>query len=136
MARDIHEQKRTEQLKNDFVSVVSHELRTPLTSIRGSLGLIAGGVTGELPEKARALVEIAAKNCERLVRLINDILDVEKIESGQMGFRLAPVELRALAERRSRATAPTPKATGWSCGSPRRPPRERGSGATPTACCR
>jgi PAS domain S-box-containing protein len=98
VARDIHEQKRTEQLKNDFVSVVSHELRTPLTSIRGSLGLIAGGVTGELPEKARALVQIAAKNCERLVRLINDILDVEKIESGQMGFRLAPVELRALAE--------------------------------------
>jgi PAS domain S-box-containing protein len=99
VARDIHEQKRTEQLKNDFVSVVSHELRTPLTSIRGSLGLIAGGVTGELPEKARALVGIAVKNCERLVRLINDILDVEKIESGQVGFRLAPVELRAVAEQ-------------------------------------
>ncbi|HEY0554702.1 MAG TPA: response regulator, partial [Thermoanaerobaculia bacterium] len=99
VARDIHEQKRTEQLKNDFVSVVSHELRTPLTSIRGSLGLIAGGVTGELPEKARALVEIAVKNCERLVRLINDILDVEKIESGQVGFRLAPIELRAVAEQ-------------------------------------
>jgi PAS domain S-box-containing protein len=98
VARDIHEQKRTEQLKNDFVSVVSHELRTPLTSIRGSLGLIAGRVTGELPEKARALVQIAAKNCERLVRLINDILDVEKIESGQMGFRLGPVDLRTLAE--------------------------------------
>jgi PAS domain S-box-containing protein len=99
VARDIHEQKRTEQLKNDFVSVVSHELRTPLTSIRGSLGLIAGGVTGELPEKARALIEIAVKNCERLVRLINDILDVEKIESGQVGFRLAPVDLRAVAEQ-------------------------------------
>ena len=99
VARDIHEQKRTEQLKNDFVSVVSHELRTPLTSIRGSLGLIAGGVAGELPEKARALVDIAAKNCERLVRLINDILDVEKIESGQVGFRLAPAELRAVAEQ-------------------------------------
>ena len=94
VARDINEQKRIEQLKNEFVSVVSHELRTPLTSIRGSLGLIAGGVAGELPEKARALVDIAAKNSERLVRLINDILDVEKIESGQVGFRLAPVELR------------------------------------------
>jgi PAS domain S-box-containing protein len=99
VARDIEEQKRIEQLKNDFVSVVSHELRTPLTSIRGSLGLIAGGVTGELPAKARSLVDIAAKNCERLVRLINDILDVEKIESGQMGFRLAPVDLAALAEQ-------------------------------------
>ena len=98
IARDVDEQKRVEQMKNDFVSVVSHELRTPLTSIRGSLGLIAGGVAGELPEKARALVEIAAKNCERLVRLINDILDVEKIESGQMGFRFAPVELMPLIE--------------------------------------
>jgi PAS domain S-box-containing protein len=99
VARDIEEQKRIEQLKNDFVSVVSHELRTPLTSIRGSLGLIAGGIAGELPAKARSLVDIAAKNCERLVRLINDILDVEKVESGQMGFRLAPVDLAALAEQ-------------------------------------
>jgi PAS domain S-box-containing protein len=97
VARDVQEQKRIEQLKNDFVSVVSHELRTPLTSIRGSLGLIAGGVAGELPAKALSLVDIAAKNCERLVRLINDILDVEKIESGQMSFRLAPVDLVALA---------------------------------------
>jgi PAS domain S-box-containing protein len=99
VARDIQEQKQIEQMKNDFVSVVSHELRTPLTSIRGSLGLIAGGVAGELPEKARALVEIAAKNSERLVRLINDILDVEKIESGKMGFRFAPQELMPLMEQ-------------------------------------
>lgn len=99
VARDIQERKRVEQMKNDFVSVVSHELRTPLTSIRGSLGLIAGGVAGELPEKAQMLVEIAAKNCERLVRLINDILDVEKIESGTMGFRFAALELMPLVEQ-------------------------------------
>jgi PAS domain S-box-containing protein len=99
VARDVDEQKRVEQMKNDFVSVVSHELRTPLTSIRGSLGLIAGGVAGPLPEKARTLVEIAAKNCERLVRLINDILDIEKIESGEMGLRFAPVELMPLIEQ-------------------------------------
>src|SRR6185369_6677324 len=99
VARDIEEEKRIAQMKNDFVSVVSHELRTPLTSIRGSLGLIAGGVAGELPEKARALVEIASKSCERLVRLINDILDVEKIESGKMGFYFAPIELAPLLER-------------------------------------
>jgi PAS domain S-box-containing protein len=98
VARDIQERKRVEQMKNDFVSVVSHELRTPLTSIRGSLGLIAGGVAGELPEKARLLVDIAAKNSDRLVRLINDILDVEKIESGEMGFRFSPVELMPLVE--------------------------------------
>ncbi len=99
VARDVEEERRIAQMKNDFVSVVSHELRTPLTSIRGSLGLIAGGVAGELPEKARALVEIAAKNCERLVRLINDILDVEKIESGKMGFHFLPAELAPLIER-------------------------------------
>ncbi|HEY9420409.1 MAG TPA: ATP-binding protein, partial [Thermoanaerobaculia bacterium] len=99
VARDIQDRKRVEQMKNDFVSVVSHELRTPLTSIRGSLGLIAGGVAGELPEKAQTLVEIAAKNCERLVRLINDILDVEKIEAGTMGFRFAAQELMPLVEQ-------------------------------------
>ncbi|HET9210076.1 MAG TPA: response regulator [Thermoanaerobaculia bacterium] len=99
IARDVEEEKRIEQMKNDFVSVVSHELRTPLTSIRGSLGLIAGGVAGELPEKARSLAEIAAKNCERLVRLINDILDIEKIESGKMGFHFVAVELAPLIER-------------------------------------
>jgi PAS domain S-box-containing protein len=99
VARDINDRRKVEQMKSDFISVVSHELRTPLTSIRGSLGLIAGGVVGELPDKVRALVEIAAKNSERLVRLINDILDVEKVESGQMGFRLVPQELMPLVEQ-------------------------------------
>jgi PAS domain S-box-containing protein len=99
MARDIDERKKVEQMKTDFVSVVSHELRTPLTSIRGSLGLLAGGVAGQLPEKVRPLVEIASKNSDRLVRLINDILDIEKIESGQMGFRFVPLELMPLIEQ-------------------------------------
>jgi PAS domain S-box-containing protein len=106
VARDISERKRVEQMKNDFISVVSHELRTPLTSIRGSLGLISGGVAGELPEKARILVDIASKNSDRLVRLINDILDVEKIESGQMGFRLVPQDLMALVEQAVEANQP------------------------------
>jgi PAS domain S-box-containing protein len=99
VARDVNDRRKVEQMKSDFISVVSHELRTPLTSIRGSLGLIAGGVVGELPEKARVLVGIAAKNSDRLMRLINDILDVEKIESGQMGFRFIPQELMPLVEQ-------------------------------------
>jgi len=99
VARDISEQRKVEQMKTDFISVVSHELRTPLTSIRGSLGLIAGGVVGELSDKMRPLIDIAAKNSERLVRLINDILDVEKIESGQMSFRLVPQEVMPLVEQ-------------------------------------
>ena len=70
------------QLRDDFISTVSHELRTPLTSIRGALGLLDGHALGELPEKAEAMVKIALQNSERLVRIINDILDVEKIKSG------------------------------------------------------
>ncbi|MBK9713026.1 MAG: PAS domain S-box protein [Kouleothrix sp.] len=99
IVREITERKNVERMKNEFVSTVSHELRTPLTSIRGSLGLIAGGVTGEIPEKARTMVDIAYKNSERLVRLINDILDIEKIESGKMTFKFRPVNLGALVEQ-------------------------------------
>lgn len=106
--RNVTERKHVEQMKNEFVSTVSHELRTPLTSIAGSLGLITGGAAGEIPERALRLVEIARANCSRLVRLINDILDIEKIESGKMRFDVKPVPLgpfleRALQENRSYA---------------------------------
>src|SRR6202041_1021092 len=90
-ARDISDRKRVERLKDEFVSTVSHELRTPLTSIAGSLGLLVGGATDALPEGPARLVSIAHANCQRLVRLINDILDVEKIESGKMKFELTPL---------------------------------------------
>ncbi|WP_434722334.1 ATP-binding protein [Mesorhizobium sp. RIZ17] len=97
--RDITEQKRNAQLKNDFISTVSHELRTPLTSIRGSLGLIAAGVAGELPPKAANLVNIAHNNSERLVLLINDILDMEKIESGVISFKIRQMPVRPVLEQ-------------------------------------
>ncbi|TPN60930.1 response regulator [Mesorhizobium sp. B1-1-1] len=97
--RDITEQKRNAQLKNDFISTVSHELRTPLTSIRGSLGLIAAGVAGELPPKAANLVNIAHTNSERLVLLINDILDMEKIESGVITFKIRQMAVRPVLEQ-------------------------------------
>ena len=98
IVRNITERKNVERMKNEFVSTVSHELRTPLTSIRGSLGLIAGGVAGDVPPKARSMVDIAYKNSERLIRLINDILDIEKIESGKMIFSFQPVELAPLLQ--------------------------------------
>ncbi len=90
IVRDISERYRADKIKNEFVSTVSHELRTPLTSIRGSLGLVAKGITGPLPKQAEEFVEIALSNCERLVRLINDILDIEKISSGttELKYRL------------------------------------------------
>jgi PAS domain S-box-containing protein len=96
---DTTERKQIERMKNEFISTVSHELRTPLTSIRGSLGLIAGGVAGPVPPQVKAMVDIAYSNSERLVRLINDILDIEKIESGKMAFDLQPHALLPLIEQ-------------------------------------
>ncbi|MBO0662258.1 CHASE domain-containing protein [Jiella flava] len=84
--QDITDRKEVERLKSEFVSMVSHELRTPLTSIRGSLGLIVGAQAASLPEKAAKLLRIAYSNCERLIVLINDILDMEKIASADIAF--------------------------------------------------
>ncbi len=93
VVRDITEQNRNERLKDAFVSTVSHELRTPLTSIRGSLGLVLGGVTGELPEKALGMLQLASNNTERLLLLINDILDIQKIEAGEVPVEMALLEV-------------------------------------------
>jgi signal transduction histidine kinase/DNA-binding response OmpR family regulator len=97
--QDITERKEIDQMKNEFISTVSHELRTPLTSIRGSLGLVMGGAMGTVPKEISALLEIACNNSERLVRLINDILDTEKIESGKMIFHFARTDLNNLIEQ-------------------------------------
>jgi PAS domain S-box-containing protein len=96
--RDISDRREVEQMKGEFVATVSHELRTPLTSIAGSLGLISGGAAGEIPPKAARLVEIAHSNAVRLVRLINDILDIEKIEAGRMQFDPKSLALGPLLE--------------------------------------
>ena len=97
--RDISDRREIERLKSGFVSTVSHELRTPLTSISGSLGLLAGGAAGELGPKARRLIDIAHVNSKRLVRLINDILDLEKAESGRLEFQLEKQPLRGIVEQ-------------------------------------
>ncbi|HXZ48300.1 MAG TPA: PAS domain S-box protein [Usitatibacter sp.] len=86
---DITRLKDLDRMKDGFVAVASHELRTPLTSMRGSLGLLQGGVAGELAAEARGLVSIAMQNCERLVRLVDDLLDLEKVTSGHGAFRIA-----------------------------------------------
>jgi signal transduction histidine kinase len=80
--RDITQRREIERMKDEFISVVSHELRTPLTAIRGSLGLMAGGAIGPLPDRADRLIGLALESTERLTRLINDMLDIERIESG------------------------------------------------------
>lgn len=95
--RDASERRRVDRMKQEFISTVSHELRTPLTSIAGSLSLLLGGVAGDLPEKGRRLIEIANNNCRRLVRLINDLLDIEKIAAGQLEMRSDRVDLGDVA---------------------------------------
>jgi signal transduction histidine kinase len=93
------ERKRLERLKDEFVSTVSHELRTPLTSIAGSLGLLMGNAAGGLSKSAERLLEIAHTNSVRLVRLVNDILDIEKLESGHVVFDLKKIQVRPLVEQ-------------------------------------
>lgn len=97
-AMDLSEQKRIEQLKNDFVSTVSHELRTPLTSISGSLGLVNGGALGVVPESMRAMLDIAQQNSQRLSHLINDLLDMDKLAAGKLSFELSNLSLAAELE--------------------------------------
>ncbi len=99
ITRDITERKRIELMQKEFISTVSHELRTPLTSISGSLSLILGGVTGELSDKTRSLITIANNNSKRLVHLINDILDIEKISEGKMQFDFAVTDLTPLVKQ-------------------------------------
>lgn len=89
----LDEHEKMERMKDEFISVVSHELRTPLTSIYGSLGLLAAGLANELSPKAAHLLEVAQRNSQRLVRLVGDILDLQKIETGTMPFDLRPLEV-------------------------------------------
>jgi len=89
--RDITKETELDRMKTEFIATVSHELRTPMTAIKGSLGLVLGGAAGELPPDARELLTIARNNTDRLIRLINDILDISRIEAGKMEIRRAPL---------------------------------------------
>ncbi|NJO51911.1 MAG: PAS domain S-box protein [Leptolyngbyaceae cyanobacterium RM2_2_4] len=88
--KDITERQIVEQMKDEFISVVSHELRTPLTSIRTTLGLLSSGWLNAQPEKSQRMLEIAFSNTNRLVRLINDILDIERIKFGKVTMENKP----------------------------------------------
>jgi CheY-like chemotaxis protein/anti-sigma regulatory factor (Ser/Thr protein kinase) len=96
---DVTERREVDRLKREFVSSISHELRTPLTSIRGSLGLLAGGVLGPLPADAAEIVAVAERNVVRLIGLINDILDLERLEGGRLEMELAPAESGPIVTR-------------------------------------
>ena len=96
--RDLTEAERLESMKQNFISVINHELRTPLTSILGSLSLLSAGVAGELPAKALRMVDMAERNGKRLGRLINDIVDLDKIDSGAMRLQLRSQPLLPLLQ--------------------------------------
>lgn len=102
---DISARKLNERMKHEFISTVSHELRTPLTSIRGALALLEGGVLGELPANMKGLLQVANKNSQRLIVLVNDILDMEKLMSGKMVLNIAPLDLVALVRQSIAANA-------------------------------
>jgi len=95
ITEDITEQKKVERMKNEFISTVSHELRTPLTSISGSLALLENDAAGKLPDSAKRMVSIAHRNSLQLTRLINDLLDIDKLVAGKMVFQ---TETHALPE--------------------------------------
>ncbi|HLL52963.1 MAG TPA: response regulator [Myxococcaceae bacterium] len=99
MGFDVSARKEVDRIKNEFISTVSHELRTPLTSIRGALGLLEGGVAGELAPDAKEFVTIARENSDRLIRLVNDMLDLEKIESGKLELRLTRLDPAKLVSK-------------------------------------
>jgi len=109
---DISARKRAESLKDEFVSTVSHELRTPLTSISASLGMLVGNRAGKLPDAVLRLLTIAYKNSQRLVRLVNDILDIEKMESGQVVFVMRRLDVRPLVEQAIEASRPHAESLG------------------------
>ncbi len=95
-AEDITERKKIEQQKDEVISVVSHELRTPLTTIIGSLDFLAKRRSSELPEQVRKAIDLAKNGGQRMLRLVNELLDIDKIESGKVVFRLQPLHLMPL----------------------------------------
>lgn len=99
LIHDIAARKQVDKLKNEFVSTVSHELRTPLTSINGALGLLVGGAIPNVPDKAKDLLIIAKNNADRLGRLVNDILDIEKLEFGKLQLNISHCDVKDLMQQ-------------------------------------
>jgi PAS domain S-box-containing protein len=97
--QDIRDRLNVERMKDEFISVVSHELRTPLTSIQGALGILNSGVFNDRPEKAHHMLQIAINNSDRLVRLVNDILTLERLESGKVQLVTEPCQVTDLMQQ-------------------------------------
>jgi len=96
---EVGDRQRIERMKNEFIAKVSHELRTPLTSMRASLGLISSGTLDRRPERQRQMVELAIGNCDRLVKLVNDIVEFDEVKQGKSALRRVPVSVAILLRR-------------------------------------
>ncbi|MFT4225492.1 sensor histidine kinase [Micropruina sp.] len=110
--RDVSQRREMDRMKQEFISVVSHELRTPLTSIRGALGLIAGGAFGELPPRAAKMIDIATTGSVRLGRLVNDILEIERLDTGMLPMSIRTHEVVAACQEAVNATSGLAQAAG------------------------
>ncbi|WP_323813781.1 PAS domain S-box protein [Cellvibrio sp. NN19] len=99
ISRDISEKKRIDRMKSEFISTVSHELRTPLTAISGALGIVVNGLAGALPEQSVRMIRIAHNNSQRLIHLVNDLLDMEKLVAGKMHFDIRAQMLLPLIQQ-------------------------------------
>jgi two-component system, OmpR family, sensor histidine kinase VicK len=97
--QDVSERRRLENMKDEFISTVSHELRTPLSSLRASLGLVASGSLDKRPEKQRQMIDLAIGNTDRLIRLVNDILDFESMEKGHIRLQRKRLEAMDMLRR-------------------------------------
>ncbi len=110
--RDVSQRREMDRMKQEFISFVSHELRTPLTSIRGALGLIAGGALGQVPPKAARMIDIASSGSIRLGRLVNDILDIERLDSGMLPLTIAAHDAAPMCREAIAATSGMAHAAG------------------------
>jgi signal transduction histidine kinase len=102
---DISREKTIDQMKSDFIGTASHELRTPMTSIKGAIDLVLSGFAGDVAKETRELLSIGQKNCERLIRLVNEILDIAKIEAGKIKLKLESIDPSIPVEDAVRAVA-------------------------------
>lgn len=114
--RDVSQRREMDRMKQEFISVVSHELRTPLTSIRGALGLLAGGAFGELPPSAAKMIDIATSGSVRLGRLVNDILEIERLDTGMLPLAIRTHDVAGACQEAIVATAGMAQAAGVSLG--------------------
>jgi two-component system sensor histidine kinase VicK len=112
VSTDSTERRATERMKDEFISIVSHELRTPLTGIRGALGLLTSGVVVEIPREAQRMLEIALNNTDRLIRLVSDMLDLDRISSGATQLQLAECDLGDLMQQAADVMLPVASKTG------------------------